>query len=823
MNSSQNPSDPEKQLLQLLDVDFALQAMGLGLWEFNTTTNQVILDDTCRQLLGLAEGNELPYEQAIQYIHPQDVEQVRQAVVWALNPLSDGHYDQTYRTIGADDGQLRWVRFYGKSYFTPTGELARFAGIAQEITQQVVARKMAEESEARLRAIIEQAPVAMNISKGPTHIIELANERMFALWGKEPQTVLNKPTFEAFPEAVGQGFESILDHVYNTGETYRVNEMPATLSRQGVLETIYLNLVYEPFRDENGTITGLMQVAIEVTEQVLARQEKAEAEARLQTIITHLPSATVVFKGRELVVESPSKNFIDIIDRGPDVAGKPLGELMPELESQSYLAILDNVYTSGQPFRAFGTPVDIRQADGSVTRDFFDLIYTPLLNSQGQSYAILSVATNVTDIIRTHQQLRESEERYRAIVDLAEIGIYTIDLTTNQLIKSPRVADWYGLPELTDVATSISVIEESDQARVSQTLTDAIRDKSKGYYDLEYGVTSARTGQKRILRTTGQLIYNPDGQPVCINGSVLDITSQRALQVALQQEVQQRTEELAAVNQELAATNEELSANNEQYVVINEALEEANNLLTRSNDNLQTFAYVASHDLQEPLRKIQQFGDLLKTHYADSIGAELVYAERMQSAARRMSTLIKDLLDFSRISTQRDVSGPVSLQTIVENVVSTLELRVEELAARIQVGLLPTVAGDESQLSQLFQNLLSNALKFHRTDQAGVPVAPLIEIDARLLAANQLPPGIKPGRTSTAYHQITVTDNGIGFDEKYLDRIFQVFQRLHNKSAFAGTGIGLAICEKVVANHGGAITASSQPGEGATFTVYLPA
>ncbi|AUD07353.1 hypothetical protein CWM47_17370 [Spirosoma pollinicola] len=249
----------------------------------------------------------------------------------------------------------------------------------------------------------------------------------------------------------------------------------------------------------------------------------------------------------------------------------------------------------------------------------------------------------------------------------------------------------------------------------------------------------------------------------------------------------------------------------------NHQLRESNALLARSNENLQQFAYVASHDLQEPLRKIQQFGDLLKTGQADKTGESILYLERMQSAASRMSMLIKDLLDFSRISTQRDASDSVSLQRVVERVVSTLELRVEELGAQIRVGSLPTVLGDSSQLGQLFQNLLSNALKFHHPGSS-----PRIEVTAQWLAVEHLPAGIKPGRGAIAYHRIDVVDNGIGFDEKYLDRIFQVFQRLHGKNEFAGTGIGLAICEKVVLNHGGAITAMSQPGQGATFSVYLP-
>ncbi|RYF57877.1 MAG: PAS domain-containing sensor histidine kinase, partial [Cytophagaceae bacterium] len=393
-----------------------------------------------------------------------------------------------------------------------------------------------------------------------------------------------------------------------------------------------------------------------------------------------------------------------------------------------------------------------------------------------------------------------------------------IDLATNRLIKSPRVAQWYGLPELTDVATSIKAIQKSDRERVSQVLTDALEPGSDGAYQVEYTVIHPQTGHQRVLRTNGQVIWHEDGQPVRIEGTVMDITLQREMQLALEQQIQQRTEELAATNEELSAMNEELAAHNEEYAAINEELEEANTLLARSNDNLQQFAYVASHDLQEPLRKIQQFGDLLKTRYAEASGQELVYLDRMQSAAARMSVLIKDLLNYSRITTQRDTSSRVALSQVVDDVLIDLDLLREETEARVEIDPLPVVEGDAGQLGQLFQNLLSNALKFRRSD-----VIPHIQIKLDHVASDQLPPWVKPSRAAHSYHKIDVVDNGIGFEEKYLDRIFQVFQRLHGKSEFSGTGIGLAICEKVAANHGGAITATSQPGQGATFSVYLPA
>ena len=248
------------------------------------------------------------------------------------------------------------------------------------------------------------------------------------------------------------------------------------------------------------------------------------------------------------------------------------------------------------------------------------------------------------------------------------------------------------------------------------------------------------------------------------------------------------------------------------------ALQTANQELLRSNENLQQFAYVASHDLQEPLRKIQQFGDLLKARTTGASEEAVTYLERMQSAAGRMSTLIKDLLSYARISTRQDENKPVSLAQVVGTVLDDLQVSIAEAQATIQVDALPTVTGDAMQLGQLFQNLIGNALKFRRAD-----TALHIQVRCGLVAATDMPDTVRPSCQATAYYQIEVIDTGIGFEEKYLDRIFQVFQRLHSRSEFSGTGIGLAICEKVVANHGGAITAVSQLNQGTTFRVYLPA
>ena len=239
-------------------------------------------------------------------------------------------------------------------------------------------------------------------------------------------------------------------------------------------------------------------------------------------------------------------------------------------------------------------------------------------------------------------------------------------------------------------------------------------------------------------------------------------------------------------------------------------VERVNQELKRSNRELEDFAAVASHDLQEPLRKISAFGDRLKSHCGESLDEKgNDYLERMQKAAGRMQTLIHDLLAYSRVTTRAQPFAPVSLRTVTQEVLSDLELRIEKSGARVEVGALPTIHADPLQMRQLLQNLLSNALKFQRP---GTP--PVIHVEGSLSNRSQGSQG--------ARCRLVVRDNGIGFDEKYLDRLFKPFQRLHGQSAYEGTGIGLAICKKIAERHGGSISAASAPGEGARFEVTLP-
>ncbi|WP_408020211.1 PAS domain-containing protein [Spirosoma soli] len=617
--------------------------------------------------------------------------------------------DQPYFVYANGDKKEGFLNLAYHPYRELDGSITGVIVLCQDVTEQVLARQRMEETQRQLQNLLMQAPVAVAIFRGPEHIIELANQAHLAIWGRQAEEVMGKPLFEALPEVKGQGYEALLAGVLTTGEPFYANELSALLIRNGQPERVYFNFVYQALRELDGTITGVIVVANDITEMVLGRHQLESGETRLRSLVDSAPFPIGVYVGKEMRIQLANQSILDVWGKGTNVIGQLYADVLPELAGQGIYEQLAEVYTTGVPFHANNQQVNL-VIDGQLKPYYFKYSFTPLYDAYGEVYGVMNTAADVTDLVLAQQKLQLSEDRYRLL-----------------------------------------------------------------------------------------------------SGDLEQLVQQRT------EELEAANEELAATNEELTATNEELLATNEQYVSTNEELTESTHLLSRSNHNLEQFAYVASHDLQEPLRKIQQFSDLLKGQYAEQLGEGVSYLERMQVAASRMSTLIRDLLTFSRIATQQETRESVSLNAVITTVLTDLELVIAETEAKVQVDPLPTVLGDPMQLGQLFGNLLSNALKFRRP---GVP--PVVKLTTRWLATDHLPPDVKPGRAAIAYHLIEVTDNGIGFDEKYLDRMFQVFQRLHGRSEYAGTGIGLAICQKVVINHGGAIAASSQPGQGATFKVYLP-
>jgi PAS domain S-box-containing protein len=678
---------------------FALKASGIGIWDVDLGSSDIWMDENCRSIFGIADREEIRHEKLLKSIHPDDRDWVQKEVTSAFIQRLQTKLNLEFRVIATEHSVPEWISCKGTIYYQDEAAY-RFSGTAHNISKQ----KRAEEDAVRFGYMTDHARDAFILMRQDGSFAYL-NQMALERWGYTAQEALSLRV----PD---------VDPIYND---QLFTDLFARAQREKIqpFETVHKKKdgsVYDVEVNVGGFRLGqehyMLAIAHDITDRKISRQLLDENQLRLQSIVAAAPIGIALFTGRDQIIEMPNQAFIDLIGQGQDIPGKSARQVLHgfELNGQPFPVILEQVFLSGKALNHAAWPI-ITDKTGNEVTCYYDISQIPIRDSNGEINAILFTSVDVTDSVLSHQQLQESETRFRLLsVDLENL--------VNKRTEDLAVAN----------------------------------------------------------------------------------------------------QELVVYNEELSTINEELTASNQQIVTANERLAESNHLLTLSNESLDRFAFVASHDLQEPLRKIQQFGDLLMSRYADRLGDGVTYLERMQYASGRMSTLIKDLLVYSGIASKKEPAANISLEKVIDTVLSDLDLRINETMAVISVERpLPAIKGIVSEIEQLFQNLLNNAIKFSKPDQP-----PQIRISHHYVPGEKMPVNLKAVRQARVYHCIQVKDNGIGFDQQYVDRIFQVFERLNGKSEFAGTGIGLAICDKVVVNHGGAITASSSPGKGATFSIYLP-
>jgi hypothetical protein len=402
----------------------------------------------------------------------------------------------------------------------------------------------------------------------------------------------------------------------------------------------------------------------------------------------------------------------------------------------------------------------------------------PVKDTGGTIVGSAVTIQDITSLRRAEQALRQREEDLNFAQAVAHTGSWRLDVRRNELLWSDENHRIFGVPNGTPLTyeTFLDIVHPEDQEYVDREWTAALRG---AHYDIEHRIVVG--GTVKWVRERAELEFDKAGALLGGFGTTQDITERKQAEEALRK------------------------AHDELEIRVQERTEE----LERRNKELQEFVFVASHDLREPLRKIQTFGDLVARKPADALtDAGRDYLSRMQRAAARMQKLLESLLGYSRVTTHAEPFQDTDLSKSVEVALSNLEMVVTEKKARFEVGQLPTLQADRVQMIQLFQNLISNALKFQGGDHI-----PHVKIYAKAIEK-------KFGRRNA--YEICVEDNGIGFDEQYVDKIFKPFQRLHGREEYEGVGIGLAICRKIVERHGGTITARSTVGQGSTFIITLP-
>ena len=387
----------------------------------------------------------------------------------------------------------------------------------------------------------------------------------------------------------------------------------------------------------------------------------------------------------------------------------------------------------------------------------------PTRDAQGAVIAWVGAGTDIEDIKSAEVLLRESEERFRLACEGSGTGAWEWDIVNDRVRWSDRVYEIYGLKhgEFSGrVADFGALTHPEDSPRVMKAIEDALAGRAP--YRVELRAINRR-GRHRWIYSAGEVYRDKSGKPQRMLGVVSDITDRK--------ETEQRL-----VHQAEA--------------------------LWQSNRELEQFAYVSSHDLKEPLRKIASYVDLLRSKDAATLSADGThYLEGITDGVMRMRSLIDDLLSFSRLSQQTAVEDNVDMNGVVADALSDLGPAIQEAGATVNVGDLPSMKGSGTQMRQLFQNLIGNAIKFRGEKK------PVIDILS--------------GREDNEW-TLTVRDNGIGIDPQYFGQIFRVFQSLHPRHRYPGTGIGLAVCKKIVERRGGTISVASAPGQGAAFTVRFP-
>lgn len=560
---------------------------------------------------------------------------------------------------------IYWTFSYSPAY-GDTGQIEGILVTCVETTEKVQQMVELKNSHQQFRTLIEEAPVASCLFVGREMKIEIANDRMIQAWGKT-RAVLGMPLIEAVPELSGQPFLDILKNVYETGNQYTAESAPALLEVNGVLNQFYFNFTYTAVRDGEDKIYGVMDTAVDVTQQVYARQLLLQSENQLRNLILQAPVAICILRGNHFTIETANERMIELWGKSQqEVMGRPLFSAIPEAADQGFEPILEKVFVTGEIFRAQELPVRLLR-DGKLQTIYINLVYQPYREEDGTITGIICTASEVTDQLHARQHIEDLVDR--------------------------------------------------------------------------------------------------------------------------------RTSDLAISTQELAAANEDLS---------------------HSNAELAQFAYIASHDLQEPLRKVATFTEILDRSIETDVPRARATMKKIFDAVIRMRALVSDILTMSQLSQPSDLIKPVDLAEVVVEVLDELEMSIRKQDAAINIQGLPVVEGVRFELRQLFINLIGNSLKFARKD---VPVN--IDIDSYIPTSLD---GWAGGHVKSAadYVVIRIQDNGIGFEQQYSQKIFEIFQRLHGKGDYPGTGIGLAVCQKIVQRHHGSLRAFSEPGMGATFEIILP-
>ncbi|MDQ6759338.1 MAG: PAS domain S-box protein [Acidobacteriota bacterium] len=690
----------------------------------------------------------------LRWVHPQDREHTKQR--WNHSLQTGEPYETSFRLLRASDTSWRWHLVRATPRFGQAGAVLQWFGTCTDIEDQ-------KQAQAHLYQQWHTFDTALSHTPDFTYMFNLqgrftyANRPLLALWEKPLDQVLGRNFLDLGypPELAGQ-LQVQIQQVIDSKRALRDQGAFAGASG-GARKYEY---IFVPVFGNDGEVQVVAGSTRDVTERSNMENIVQEDRRRWRDLLLKSPAAIALLRGPEHTFEWVNDGYVRLLGRpAASIVGKNIREALPEVEGQVYIGLLDTVYSTGEPFVGQESLVRLDSGNGVLQDKYVNFVYAATRSLSGEIDGLFAHATDVTDMVLARQRIEESERQFRTLAESIPHLAWMADDTGHIFWYNRRWYDYTGrsAQEMEGWGWQ-SVHDPNERPKVLERWKDSIvRGQA---FEMMFPLKRA-DGQFRSFLTRVEPVRDSHGAVVRWFGTNTDITTQK------------QTEE------ELRKTNREL----------------------------EEFAYVASHDLQEPLRMVNTYTQLLLRRHVDPDNLDAqTHARFIREGVSRMEQLIHDLLSYSRAANRDELISTTKQSTADLNAswaeaLAVMKDPIVTSGAQIVTGPLPKVRGDTNQLSHVFQNLLSNTLKYRRE-----AVPPYVKISAE---------------SQNGMWVIAVQDNGIGFEQQYAERIFKLFKRLH-RDEYPGTGLGLAICQRIVERYEGRIWAESEPGVGSTFFVALP-
>jgi len=763
-------------------LSIAIESAQLGTWELDLIEKKASFSKKYLEILGFEPYENPPHEELVKKIHPDDLALRNHHMNHAINVSGELGYEM--RLVPTKD-TVRWVRANGKVFYDKTGLPLKILGTIIDITEQKNSFNALEESEERFKTIANTAPVMIWMS-GNDKFADFFNTSWFNFTGRTPQQEISEGWLAGVhPDDVERCVKTYTNS-FNAKQNFNIEYR--LKKYDGTYRWVADNAVARYSSD--GIFVGFIGACRDIDDEKSVNDKLRQRELLFDTISNVAPV------GLWMTNKEGQNTFVN--DTWIEWTGMPLekqlgtGWLEKVIDEDRKKAPTEFAEAITKREK-YSTEFRLNRADGELRWCLTE--GSPYYDINGEFAGYAGSVTDITErkmiereleekVANRTAALRKSEEMNFRMIN--EVEDYAIILLNKEGIienwnKGAEKIKGYTSEEIVGKTFSVFYTDEAKKNGRPQSLIEQARLEGKAR---DEGWRVKKDGSTFWANVVITALHDEKNNVVGFSKVTRDLTERKLAEEKL----------------------EEKSVD----------LERVNVSLEKSNSELEQFAYVASHDLQEPLRKIQFFIDQLQKKLPTIEKDAAVYFDKIKNSTVRMNTLIKDLLDFSRLSQSTDQFVTVDLNTVLTNITSDLELVIQQKQAVVTVAKLPIIESVPLQMQQLFYNLLSNALKFSKQD-----ALPTINIECSKLTSKEMEHHPELDKHAT-YYCIAVKDNGIGFEQQYAEKIFVIFQRLNDLYTYGGTGIGLALCKKIILNHKGKIFAESEENVGSSFYVILP-